>query len=65
MNTKQEKESAKDTPNFNLRFSYIDRLIKATNTKVTIAQIVLNVKRTLQEAEKNMPKGDLLTVTTT
>jgi hypothetical protein len=60
MNAKQEKES-----DFNLRFAYIDRLIKATNTKVNIAEIVLNVKRILKEAEKNMPKGELVVNVTT
>lgn len=39
-----------------LQFAYIDRIIKATNSKVNIAEIVLNVKQTLKEAQKNAPK---------
>jgi len=47
MDTKQKKTTDTD-----LQFAYIDRLIKCTNSKVNIAEIVLNVKATLKEAKK-------------
>ena len=52
MDTNQKKESIKDTPNVQLQFAYIDRLIKATHLKVSIAETVLNVKGILQQAKK-------------
>ncbi len=38
-----------------LYFAYIDRIIKATNTKAGLAEIVLNIKRTLIELRKVAP----------
>lgn len=54
MDTKQAKEI-----DATLRFGYIDRLIKATHTKVAIAETVLNVKSVLKEAKKKIPVEDV------
>lgn len=57
MDTKQKAETV-----IELKFAYIDRLLKATQVKVGIAETVLNVKQTLKEAQKKLPKGATITV---
>jgi hypothetical protein len=52
---KDMDKKAKTCTDKQLEFAYIDRIIKATNTKVNIAEIVLNVKKTLREAQKIAP----------
>lgn len=64
MDTNQKKIGKENTKDTDLQFAYIDRLIKATHLKVNIAETVLNVKRTLKEAQKKIPQGDLEVVTT-
>ena len=54
MRTKAKKASAED--NHDLFFAYIDRLIKAQNTKINLAEIVLNVKGFLALAQKQYGK---------
>lgn len=49
MDTKQKKET-----NLNLQFAYIDRLIKATNQKVSLAYKVLEVERLLKLSKKRL-----------
>ena len=41
--------------NIDIQLAYIDRLIKATNTKVNIAETVLGIKGILAEARKSLP----------
>jgi len=45
-----------------MQMAYIDRLIKATNTKVNIAETVLNIKQILAEARKSLPTPQVLIV---
>lgn len=42
----------KNTDNHDLKMAYFDRLDKATNTKMKLAEIVLGVKKLLRKAEK-------------
>ena len=44
----------KDTPS--LQMAYMDRLIKAENTKINLAELVLRVDLTLKEIQKIVPK---------
>jgi len=46
------KKSKKDGIENSLYFAFIDRIIKATNSKVKIAEIVLNVNAVLRDAQK-------------
>ena len=52
---KQMHSKAKKATDVTMELAYIDRVIKATNTKTNIAEIVLNIKRTLKEAQKAAP----------
>ena len=49
MDTRQKEESEPS-----LRFAYIDRLLKATHTKIAVAEMVLNVRAVLAEAKKKV-----------
>jgi hypothetical protein len=51
METKASKEK-----NADMMLSYIDRLLKATHTKMNVVDTVMNVKNALKEAEKNSPR---------
>lgn len=53
---------AKNEEDFTMQMAYIDRLIKATNAKVNIAETVLNIKQILAEARKSLPKPQVLIV---
>jgi len=58
MDHKQAKIIKKPSPSqdeITLYFAYIDRIIKATNTKAGLAEIVLNIKRTLIELRRIAP----------
>ncbi len=44
-----------DPDDITLYFAYIDRVIKATHTKVGIAETVLQINQILQEAKKSLP----------
>ncbi len=46
------KDTSPTQDDITLYFAYIDRIIKATNTKAGLAEIVLNIKRTLLELRK-------------
>ena len=52
---KQMYKKSKLQTETSLELAYIDRAIKATNTKTNIAEIVLNIKRTLKEVQKVAP----------
>lgn len=52
MHTKQKNEAAKDEPDTQLQFAYIDRLVKLTNLKVHVAETVLGVNEVLKQAKK-------------
>jgi hypothetical protein len=54
MNTKMKKlnKEGLNEDNISLYFAYLDRLVKTTNSKVAIAETVLNVKGFLQLAKK-------------
>ncbi len=43
-----------------LQLAYIDRVIKATNTKVGIAETVLGIKQILAEARKSLPQPQIV-----
>ena len=43
-----------------IQLAYIDRLIKATNTKVNIAETVLGIKGILAEARKSLPAPQVI-----
>lgn len=46
-----------------LEMAYIDRAIKATNSKFSIAEEVLGIKAILQESRKSLPKPQVIEVT--
>jgi hypothetical protein len=54
MRSKAKKASLDD--NHDLFFAYVDRMIKAQNTKLNLAEIVLNVKGFLALAQKQYGK---------
>jgi|SaaInlV_130m_DNA_2_1039683.scaffolds.fasta_scaffold126893_1 hypothetical protein len=43
-----------------LQLAYIDRVIKATNSKVNIAETVLGIKQILAEAKKSLPQPQIV-----
>ena len=52
LETRMKNTDVSKPEELSLYFAYLDRLLKATNTKVGIAEIVLNVKGFLALAKK-------------
>ena len=59
METRMKKIDIEDEKQVALYLAYCDRLIRATATKVNIAETVLGIKALLAEAKKSLPTPTL------
>jgi len=59
METRMKLIDVNDDEQVSLYLAYCDRLIRATATKVNIAETVLGIKALLAEAKKSLPTPTL------
>ena len=60
METRMKLIDVNDDEQVSLYLAYCDRLIRATATKVNIAETVLGIKAILSEARKSLPKPQII-----
>lgn len=59
METRMKNIDINDDEQVSLYLAYCDRLIRATATKVNIAETVLGIKAMIADAKKTLPKPTL------
>ena len=60
METRMKLIDVNDEDQVSLYLAYCDRLIRATATKVNIAETVLGIKAIINEAKKTLPKPQMV-----